>query len=71
MFVAAWTSHRKNGFFSAGGGWEYELVLAVSAVVVALIGAGRISLDYLLLHGAGFAGVLAGWWGFAIALVLA
>ena len=31
MLVAAWTVHRPNGFFIVKEGWEYNLVLAVSA----------------------------------------
>ena len=48
MLVAAWTVHRPNGFFIVKEGWEYNLVLAVSAVVVATIGPGKLSLDYLI-----------------------
>ena len=39
MLVAAWTVHRPNGFFIVKEGWEYNLVLAVSAVAVATLGA--------------------------------
>lgn len=48
MLVAAWTVHRSNGFFIVKEGWEYNLVLAVSAVTVATVGAGRLSLDWLI-----------------------
>jgi putative oxidoreductase len=48
MVTAAWTVHRPNGFFIVKEGWEYNLVLAVSAVAVATIGAGRFSLDQLI-----------------------
>src|ERR1700740_1949706 len=48
MFVASWTVHRPNGFFIVKEGWEYNLVLALSAVAVATIGAGRLSLDWLI-----------------------
>jgi putative oxidoreductase len=48
MLVAAWTVHRANGFFIVKEGWEYNLVLAVSAVAVATLGAGRLSLDWLI-----------------------
>jgi putative oxidoreductase len=48
MLVAAWTVHRHNGFFIVKEGWEYNLVLAVSAVAVATIGPGKLSLDYLI-----------------------
>jgi putative oxidoreductase len=45
MVVAAWTSHRDKGFFIVKGGWEYNLVLAVVPVGIALIGPGEYSLD--------------------------
>ena len=48
MLVAAWTVHRANGFFIVKEGWEYNLVLAVGAVPVAALGAGRLSLDWLI-----------------------
>jgi putative oxidoreductase len=48
MLVAAWTVHRANGFFIVKEGWEYNLVLAVSAVVVATLGPGKLSLDYVI-----------------------
>ncbi|AGC64076.1 MULTISPECIES: DoxX family protein [Mycobacterium] len=48
MFVAAWTVHRANGFFIVKEGWEYNLVLALSAVAVATIGAGKLSLDWVI-----------------------
>ena len=48
MLVAAWTVHRANGFFIVKEGWEYNLVLAVSAVGVATLGAGKYSLDYVV-----------------------
>jgi putative oxidoreductase len=48
MFVAAWTVHRPNGFFIVKEGWEYNLVLAIAAVAVATLGAGRLSLDWLI-----------------------
>ena len=48
MVVAAWTTHRPNGFFIVKNGWEYNLVLAVVPVGIALIGAGEYSLDHAL-----------------------
>ncbi|MEU6564889.1 DoxX family protein [Nocardia nova] len=48
MLVAGWTVHRGNGFFIVKEGWEYNLVLAVGAVSVATIGAGRFSLDWAI-----------------------
>ncbi|OBL15296.1 DoxX family protein [Mycobacterium sp. 1245499.0] len=62
MLVAAWTVHRANGFFIVKEGWEYNLVLAVSAVGVATLGAGKYSLDYLVFGKNWF----DGWQGLAI-----
>jgi putative oxidoreductase len=70
MFVAAWTVHRKNGFFIVKEGWEYNLVLAVAAIAIASVGAGKLSLDYALFHGSGVDHYLHGWYGLVIAVVL-
>ena len=66
MFVAAWTVHRPNGFFIVKEGWEYNLVLAISAVAVATLGAGRLSLDWLI-FGKNW---LDGWAGLLLSLGL-
>jgi putative oxidoreductase len=62
MLVAGWTVHRANGFFIVKSGWEYNFVLAIAAVAIAVMGSGRFSLDHLL-------GVLSpcGFWGLVIA----
>ena len=65
MLVAAWTVHRPNGFFIVKEGWEYNLILAASAVAVATIGPGRFSLDYALFRTTGLYDFLHGWWGLA------
>lgn len=70
MVVAVWTVHRPHGFFVISQGWEYNLVLAVSAVVVAMLGAGKFSLDYALFHGTGFCHLLHGWCALLIAVGL-
>jgi putative oxidoreductase len=70
MLVAAWTVHRANGFFIVKEGWEYNLVLAASAVAVATIGAGKLSLDYALFGTTSLYDVLHGWSGLAISLGL-
>jgi putative oxidoreductase len=67
MFVAAWTVHRPNGFFIVKEGWEYNLILAVSAVALGGLGAGRFSLDHVLFSGTGAYDFLHGWWGLLIA----
>jgi putative oxidoreductase len=66
MFVAAWTVHRPNGFFIVKEGWEYNLILAVSAVAVATIGPGKFSLDYALFRTSSLYDYLHGWWGLLI-----
>jgi putative oxidoreductase len=48
MLVAIVKVHAPKGFFSQNGGYEYNLVLAITAVAVALIGPGTLSLDHLL-----------------------
>ena len=63
MLVAAWTVHRENGFFIVGNGWEYNFILAIVAVGVAVTGAGTLSLDDAIgLHALG-----SGWPGLLIA----
>ena len=51
MLVAAWTVHRPNGFFIVKEGWEYNLILAVSAVAVAGAGRGPIQPGHSLIFG--------------------
>ena len=48
MIVAAAVVHLRNGFFVHKGGWEYNLVLAASALGVAFAGPGAFSLDAML-----------------------
>lgn len=66
MLVAAWTVHRPNGFFIVKEGWEYNLVLSVTAVGVATLGAGKYSLDWLI-FGHNW---LDGWAGLLLSLLL-
>lgn len=65
MFVAAWTVHRGSGFFVVGNGWEYNLVLALSASAVAVMGPGRSSLDEVVFGHA----LWNGWIGASISVV--
>ncbi|HEX5204897.1 DoxX family protein [Paractinoplanes rhizophilus] len=44
---AAWVVHRPNGLWNTAGGYEYPLVLAGAALVLALSGPGRFSIDHL------------------------
>ncbi|AHH19002.1 DoxX family protein [Nocardia nova SH22a] len=46
MLVAGLLAHRQNGFFVFKEGYEYVLVLAVTALATAILGPGRASLDY-------------------------
>jgi putative oxidoreductase len=61
MLVAAWT-HKHNGFFIVKSGWEYNFVLAITAVCISAIGPLRWSLDRAL----GIDDSLDGWVGFAL-----
>ena len=63
MTVAGWTVHRPNGFFSVRDGWEFNWVLAVTAVGVATTGPGEWSVDEAL----GIADDLDGAAGLALA----
>jgi putative oxidoreductase len=48
MGVAIAKVHGPKGFFVQDGGYEYNLVLIVAAVALALTGPGALSLDHLL-----------------------
>ncbi len=48
MVVAFWTVHRDKGFMITGEGWEYVALIAVMSLVSAILGPGRLSLDYEL-----------------------
>ena len=67
MLVATITVHLKKGFFAAGGGYEYNLVLAAAALSVAFSGPGVLSIDALL--GYSFAGTLWGIGAIVVAVV--
>jgi putative oxidoreductase len=65
MFVAGYTVHRPNGFFSVNNGYELNVIFAVLAVGVATVGAGRYSIDSQL----GLIEDFDGWVGLVIAAV--
>ncbi len=48
MAVAIAKVHGPKGFFVQDGGYEYNLVLIIAAVALALVGPGAFSLDHLL-----------------------
>lgn len=63
MSVAIIVAHRKNGFWNVKDGFEYPLMLATVAVVVAIAGPGVASVDH------GLDTVITGWLGAGIAVV--
>jgi putative oxidoreductase len=67
MLVAAVIAHVKNGFFSTAGGYEYNLVLGVTALGIAFTGPGALSIDALFGYGTG--GVASGLAAIVIAVV--
>lgn len=48
MGVAIAKVHGPKGFFVQNGGYEYNLVLIIAAIALALVGPGTYSLDHLL-----------------------
>ncbi len=65
MLVAGLLAHRPNGFFVFKDGYEYVLILSVTALTLAVLGPGRWSLD----SAAGI--TITGWAGGGIALGVA
>lgn len=65
MLVAGLLAHRRNGFFVFREGFEYVLLLAVTALAIALLGPGELSVD----HAADIA--ITGWAAGSIALGVA
>jgi putative oxidoreductase len=47
MFVAIALVHWGNGFFNTSGGYEFNLLIAASAIALAFTGPGEISIDDL------------------------
>ena len=43
MIVAIWTVHLKAGFNSMSGGYEFQLLLLICSVSIALVGPGKFS----------------------------
>lgn len=48
MVVAVFTVHIEAGFFSTGGGYEFNLLIIASAVTLAITGPGEYSIDDVL-----------------------
>jgi len=47
MLVAIATVHWSNGFFNTSGGYEFNLLIAATAIALAITGPGEISIDSL------------------------
>jgi putative oxidoreductase len=71
MLVAIATVHWSNGFFNSSGGYEFNLLIAATAIALAITGPGEISIDRLAgwtlsgpewgLAALGLSAVIAGW----------
>jgi putative oxidoreductase len=59
MINAVYLVHWAKGFFVANGGYEFNLLIAASAVALAAIGPGRFSLDHVIGWSDDISGV---WW---------
>ncbi|MCZ4519438.1 DoxX family protein [Rhodococcus ruber] len=63
MLVAGWIVHRAKGFFIMAAGWEYAMLIAVSAVAIAMLGSGSLSVEQLVFGD----NILTGWSGLVVA----
>jgi putative oxidoreductase len=64
MLNAIYVIHWPKGFFNGNGGYEFNLLIAASAVALAAIGPGRFSIDHALGWDDNISGV---WWGLGVA----
>jgi putative oxidoreductase len=64
MLNAIYVIHWPRGFFAANGGYEFNLLIAASAVALAAIGPGRFSIDHAIGWDDDISGV---WWGVGVA----
>jgi putative oxidoreductase len=64
MLNAIYVIHWPKGFFNGNGGYEFNLLIAASAVALAAIGPGRFSIDDRLGWDDNISGV---WWGVGVA----
>jgi putative oxidoreductase len=64
MLNAIYVIHWPKGFFNGNGGYEFNLLIAASAVGLAAIGPGRFSIDHALAWDDNISGV---WWGVGVA----
>ena len=68
MLNAIYLVHWPKGFWSANGGYEFNLLIAASAVALAAIGPGRFSIDRAIGWDDNITGL---WWGLGVAGVAA
>jgi putative oxidoreductase len=47
MFVAIAIVHWSNGLFNSSGGYEFNLLIAATAIALTIIGPGEVSIDHL------------------------
>lgn len=64
MINAVYLVHWSKGFFVANGGYEFNLLIAASALALAAIGPGRFSLDRAIGWDDNISGV---WWAVGVA----
>jgi putative oxidoreductase len=64
MLNAVYLIHWPKGFFNVNGGYEFNLLIAASAVALAAIGPGRFSIDRSIGWDDNISGV---WWGAGVA----
>jgi putative oxidoreductase len=64
MLNAIYVIHWPKGFFNGNGGYEFNLLIAASAVALAAIGPGRFSIDHAIGWDDSVSGV---WWGVGVA----
>jgi putative oxidoreductase len=64
MLNAIYLIHWRKGFWNGNGGYEFNLLIAASAVALAATGPGRFSLDRAIGWDENIAGL---WWGLGVA----
>jgi putative oxidoreductase len=68
MLNAIYLIHWPKGFWNGNGGYEFNLLIATSAVALAAIGPGRFSIDRMIGWDDNITGL---WWGLGVAGVAA
>jgi putative oxidoreductase len=63
MLNAVYLVHLPNGFFNTNGGYEFNLLIAASAVALAATGPGRFSIDRVVGWDDNMSGL---WWALGV-----